>query len=245
MFRIVAFLLSFSLISGQTLLAGDRTLAAEGDYVAQTKTGDKPLSHWQLFHLGNGDYEVVDTSIRNASAVQIFRFDHQFLPIGYTKKLGQISTPQIPNFPAISEQTISCQYKSRELSCTAESAEGHKSAASIVAKPPYVFIGEFYDLDLAWFISGVVRLASRIAAGGGVVNVYAITNGAKVTDIGLKPDSPMRIVFTGEEPEQLMGKTHFVRKYKWGSADTSLLRVTAQGLVLSLGQVQIPGLEWR
>jgi hypothetical protein len=234
MIRIVSLLLSFALASSQTLLATDRTLAAEGDYVAQTKTGDKPLSHWQLWHLSNGDYEVVDTSIKNASSIQIFRFDPQFLPIGYTKKFGSISKPQVPNFPTIPGQTVSCRYESRELSCDAESSGGHKSTASIAAKPPYVFTGEFYDLDFAWFMTGVVRLASRNGAKDGVVNVYAMTDGAKVGDIGLKPDSPMKIVFTGEETAQVMGKTQVVKKYEWGSDDVAVLRVTAQGLVVSL-----------
>jgi hypothetical protein len=221
----------FALVSGQTLLAADRTLAAEGDYIAQTKTGDKPLAHWQLWHLSNGDYEVVDTSVKKASSVQIFRFDSQFLPIGYTKKFGSVSIPQLPNSPTFPGHTISCQYGSRELSCDDESSEGHQSTASIVAKPPYVFIGEFYDLDFAWFMTGVVRLASRNGAKEGVVNVYAMTNGAKGGDIGLKPDSPMKIVFTGEEAALVMGKTQVVKKYKGGPHQQQILLVTSQGLV--------------
>jgi hypothetical protein len=231
MIRIVSLLLSFALASSQTLLATDRTLAAEGDYVAQTKTGDKPLSHWQLWRLSNGDYEVVDTSIKNASSVQIFRFDRQFLPIGYTKKFGPISMPQVPNLPTISGQTISCQYGSSQLSCAAESSEGHKSAAAIAAKPPYVFIGEFYDLDFAWFMTGVVRLASRNGAREGVVNVYAMTNGAKAADIGLKSDTPMKIVFIGEETVQVIGETQVVKKYGGGPHQQQILLVTSQGLV--------------
>jgi hypothetical protein len=240
MIRIVSLLLSFALVSGQTLLAADRTLAAEGDTIARTKTGDTPLAHWQLWHLSNGDYEVVDTSVKNASSVQIFHFDSQFLPIGYTKKFGPISKPQVPNFPAIPGQTISCRYESRKLSCDAESSEGHKSTASIAAETPYVFTGEFYDLDFAWFMTGVVRLASRNGAKDGVVNVYAMTDGAKVDDIGLKPDSPMKIVFTGEETAQVMGKAQVVKKYEWGSNDITVLRVTAQGLVVSLSKRSDP-----
>ena len=239
MIRIVSLFLSFALVFDQTLLAADRTLAAEGDYIAQTTTGDRPLAHWQLWHLSNGDYEVVDTSVKNASSVQIFRFDHQFLPIGYTKKFGPISKP-VPNLPTIPGWTISCQYESRAISCDAESSEGHKSTASIAAKPPYVFIGEFYDLDFAWFMTGVVRLASRSAAKDGVVNVYAMTDGAKVGNIGLKPDSPMTIVFTGEETAQVMGKTQAVKKYEWRSNDTRVLRVTAQGVVVSVSKRSDP-----
>src|ERR1700734_167884 len=218
MARFVSLLLSFALASSQAPIAADRTLAAEGDCVARTKTGDKPLSHWQLWHLSNGEYEVVDTSAKIASSVQIFRFDSQFLPIGYTKKFGPASWPQVPNVPAISGRTtpghtISCQYGSVELSCVDESSEGHRSTTSIAAQPPYVFIGEFYDLDFVWFTTGVVRLASRNGAKDGVVNVYALTDGAKPPDIGLKPDKPMKVVFAGEETAQVMGKTQVVKKY--------------------------------
>jgi hypothetical protein len=235
MARLASLLLSIALTSSPALVAADRTLAAEGDYIARTKTGDKPLSHWQLWHLSNGEYEVVDTSTQNASSVQLFRFDSQFLPIGYTKKVGPISMPQVPNAPVISGRTfpgsaISCQYDSKELSCSAESSEGHKSTASMAAKPPYVFIGEFYDLDFAWFLAGVVRLVLRNSAKDGVVNVYAMTTGAKPADIGLKSDQPIKIVFAGEETTEVMGKTQVVKKYEWRSR---VLRVTTQGLVVS------------
>jgi len=234
MARFTSLILSFALASSQALAAADRTLAAEGDCVARTKTGDKPLSHWQLWHLRNGEYEVVDTSNKNASSVQTFRFDSQFLPIGYTKKFGPASVPQIPNLQTIPGWTISCRYQSAELICDSESSKGHKSTTSIAAKPPYVFMGEFYDLDFAWFMTGVVRLASRNGAKDGVINVYALTDGAKPDDIGLKPDDPMKIVFTGEETTQVMDKTQVVKKYEWGSKDPSVLRVTTQGLVVSL-----------
>jgi len=236
MARFASLLLSFALASSHALIAADRTLAAEGDCVARTKTGDKPLSHWQLWHLSNGEYEVIDASAKNASSIQIFRFDSQFLPIGYTKKFGPLVMPQVPNVPTFSGQTISCQYGSTELRCDAESSEGHKSTTSIAAKPPYVFIGEFYDLDFTWFMTGVVRLASRNGAKDGVVNVYALTDGAKPPDIGLKPDEPMKIVFAGEETTQVMGKTQVVKKYGWESKE---LRVTTQGLVVSMGSGQV------
>jgi hypothetical protein len=91
------------------------------------------------------------------------------------------------NLPTIPGWTISCLYKPRELSCDAESSEGQKSKASIPANPPYVVIGEFYDLDFGWFMTGIVRLATSANANGNV-NVYALTDGAKLGELGLKPD---------------------------------------------------------
>lgn len=179
---------------------------------------------------------------KNASSVQIFRFDPQFLPIGYTKKSGSIPVPQIQNFPAIAGWTISCQYMIKELSCDAESSEGHKATTSIAAKLPYVFTGEFYDLDFAWFMTGVVHLASRYGAKDGIVNVYALTDGAKVGDISLRPDTPMKIVFAGEETAEVMGKAQVVKKFEWGSNDFPVLRVTAQGLVASLTRKSDPAI---
>lgn len=242
MVRIVSLLLSLALASSQIAIATDRTLVAEGDCVAQTKDGSKPLTHWKLWRLENGEYEVVDTSTKNAASVQIFRFDAQFLPIGYTIKSGPISDVPIKNFPKIPGWTISCQYKSTELNCEAESSGGRTSKASIPAKPPYVFIGECYDLDFAWFMTGVVALASRNNASKGIVNVYALMDGSKLGEIGLKPDSPIKIVFAGEETAQAMGKTQIVRKYEWGSNDIPVLRVTAQGLVASLSGKSNPAI---
>jgi len=211
----------------------NRTLVAEGDYIAWIKTGDEPLSHWQLWHLSNGGYEVVDTSIKNASSVQVFRFDSRFLPIGYSKKSGPIPKPQASNVATTPGWTISCQYESKKLSCDAESSEGLKSTTSIPADAPYVVTGEVYDLDIAWFMTGVVRLASHNGTKDGVVNVYALTGEAKAGDIGLEADSPIKIVFTGEETAQVMGKTQVVKQYESGP-DGFVLRVTSQGLVVSV-----------
>ena len=40
------------------------------------------------------------------------------------------------------------------------SSDGRQSTSSTPAQPPYVVIGEFYDLDIAWFMTGVVHLVS-------------------------------------------------------------------------------------
>jgi len=206
MIWIVSLLLSFTLGTSQTLPATGRTLVAEGDYVAQTKTGDKPLSHWQLWHLSDGGYEVVDTNVKNASSVQIFRFDSHFLPIGYIRKLGPVSKTQNSNVATLPGWTISCQYESKELSCDDQSSDGRKSTTSIAAEAPYVVTGEFYDLDFAWFMTGIVHLASRNGTKDGVVNAYALTDGAKAGDIGLEPDSPIRSCLPAKRQQKSWAK---------------------------------------
>ena len=52
---------------------------------------------------------------------------------------------------------------------------------------------------------GVVRLALR-ANTNGVVNVYALRDGSKWGEIGLKTDRPIKIIFAGEETAEVMGK---------------------------------------
>ena len=121
--RIALLLLTPALVFGQGIAGADRTLLAEGDYVIQTKYGSKPQSHWKLCRLSNSEYEVVDGSTKDASAVQIFRFDADFLPTGYTKKFGP-PPRQVPDARAILGWTVSCEYMERELRCETESSDG-------------------------------------------------------------------------------------------------------------------------
>jgi hypothetical protein len=226
---------------GQTARTADRVLAAEGDFVAQTKQGIHPLSHWKLWHLGNGGYEVVDTNLKNASSVQIFQFDAQLMPTGYTKSIGGL--PQTLTGQPSRGLTISCQYKTRELACTDESSEGKKSSASIAAEPPYVFTGEFYDLDFAWFMTGVVNLASRGNAKNGLVNVYFLTDGAKPDEIGLEADKPIKITLVGQEVGQSDGKPQMLKEFEWeGTNDFPILRANAKSMVVSLSNRENPAI---
>lgn len=226
---------------GQAARTADRVLAAEGDFVSQTKQGDRLLSHWKLWHLGDGGYEVVDQKVQNASSVEIFQFDAQLMPTGYTKKVA--GHPQTQNSKSNRGMTISCQYKTRELACTAESSEGMKSSASITAEPPYVFLGEFYDLDFAWFMTGVVNLASRSNAQSGLVNVYILTDGSKPGEIGLEVDKPIKITPVPQEVGQSDGKQQVLREFECeGENNFPILRVNAKSMVVSLGKRENPAI---
>ncbi len=228
-------------LPGQTARIPDRVLAAEGDLVAQTKEGVHPLSHWKLWHLASGGYEVVDTKTQNASSVEIFQFDAQLMPTGFTKRVG--GPPQTQNGPARHGVTISCQYRTRELACAAESSGGKKSSVSIAAEPPYVFIGEFYDLDFAWFMTGVVNLASRGSAKGGLVNVYFLTDGATPDEIALEADKPIKITLVGEEVGQFDGKPQTLKEFEWeGQGDFPIMRTNAKSMVVSLSNKANPAI---
>jgi TonB family protein len=213
--------------------AQSRTLLAEGDYVALAKSGAKPLSHWKLWHLDDGKYEVIDSNTRNPAAIQVFRFDSKFMPIGFSRKTGPLDLPdsRLPKFPA---SEISCDYKAKELSCETISGDGTRSRQTAAAVPPYVVVGEFYDLDFAWFMTGVVHLASSGVASDGFVNVYAMTTGSSPTQITLRPDKPIQIISDVDESALALGRTQRIRKYRVESDNGRILTGTEQGLIVRL-----------
>ena len=192
MIRIALLLLSLVVAFSETVPAADRSLVAEGDYVAQKNDGIKSLAHWKLWHLRSGEYEVVESSVAtNAPITQIFRFDAQFLPIGYVLNLGQNS--RVADY---SPMSISCKYETQELRCDIEYT-GTKSTKSVPAKQPYVFAPEeFYGLDFAWFLTEVVQLAERSKAKETVVNVYIMTD-TETERLALKPDTPISLFSRG------------------------------------------------
>lgn len=215
----------------QIVCAQERTLLAEGDSVALTATGAKPLSHWKLWRVDTG-YEVIDSSAGNTFSSQIFRFDSEFMPIGFTKKDGP---PDLPDsrIPKTAGGMIACEYKTKETVCQALSGDGAASKAAIATAAPYVVTGEFPDLDFLWLMTGVVHLASKHQSGG-LVNVYALTSGKGPNEIRLKADKPIRIVSDGDGIATVLGREQPVKKYKWSSADGRLLLGTNHGLIVRI-----------
>jgi TonB family protein len=227
------------LVHGVVCAQDPGTLLAEGDYVAVAKGGNKLLSHWKLWHLNNGEYEVIDSSARNVSAIQTFRFDSRFMPIGFSKKAGpvDIANSRLPKVPGYE---ISCEYKAKELICETVSADGTRSTQTVPALPPYVLIGEFYDLDFTWFMTGVVHLASSEKTHNGLVNVYALTDGKNPTEIGLRPDTPIQITSDGDGTALAMGRVQPVKKYKWEFGSVPLVVGTDQGLIVKMTMTAPP-----
>jgi TonB family protein len=235
MLRFTFVLVSFALLFAQFAQSQDRTLIAEGDYAAHRKEGDKVLAHWKFWHLRNGEYEAIESTTRNALITQTFRFDAEFMPIGFALKFDPLPAAlnQHPNVPADFQSiSISCEYKLQELSCGTE-YNGHNSVSSIPAKSPYVFFpGEFYPVDFIWLLTGVVNLVERNAKEN-TVNVYTIgDNQRKEDEIPLIADIPIKLSFTGTETASIMAKPQQVRKYEVsGSTELSVLTVTSKGLV--------------
>jgi hypothetical protein len=217
----------FFVLFQQIICAQDRTLLAEGDSVALTTKGTKPLSHWKMWRVDNG-YEVIDSSVQNASFIQIFRFDSKLMPIGFSKKTGPLDLPdsRFPKFPA---SDISCEYKTKEIACESLAEDGARTTTTIAAVSPYVVVGEFYDLDFLWFMTGVVHLAAKEKSGG-LVNVYALTSGK---ELGLKADQPIRVIPDGNGSATVLGREQPVKKYRLGS-DGRLLTGTEQGFIAKI-----------
>ena len=224
---------------GQSQAEAERVLAAEADTVASTSQGEKPISHWKIWNLRDGGYEVVVTSLRGPSVVQKFRFDGQMKPLEY-RLTG--SPMQGTGQESKMGMTIFCQYKPAELVCTAKTSEGQDAVASVSAPAPFVFVLEFYGLDLPWFMTGVVNLANQQKTKGGTVNVYALENGPSSSVIGLKPDQPLKIAFLGEENIADNGKEKIVKTYELvGQDDLSILKVGAHGEVIAVASKSAPG----
>jgi hypothetical protein len=237
MARFVLFLLGFAAAISQIATGADRTLIAEGDYVAQSEKGSKPLAHWKLSQLNSGDYEVTESFVNSPVVTQTFRFDAQFLPIGYAIKIDPASPayahshPNLPTTPA----GFSCVYKGDELACDSE-YEGKKSKGSVRAKQPYIVVlDEGWYADLTWLLTGAVRQMEHTGTRETTISVYVIKD-TKPDEITLDPDKPMTLAFVGEERANVMDKMQTVRRYEErGSADHLVLLVTRDGLVASLG----------
>lgn len=240
MLRIAFIFVTLLPVLSRPAVTQDGTLIAEGDYAAKKRDGDKVLAHWKFWRLSTGEYEAIEAS---GALTQTFRFDAQFMPVGYSFRLDPhpraLTNPRVPT---ISPMGVSCEYKPRELRCESD-YKGQHSAASTPAEAPYVFIpGELYTLDFTWFLTGVVHLVERNDSGDGVVNVYTMTDSeTNHSAIALKADEPIHLAFTGQESEFIMGKTQEVRKYEgWGLPEFSVLRVTAEGLVALIGGKSAP-----
>jgi hypothetical protein len=247
MTRVASLLLLTALLFSRTAPAVDRTLMAEGDCVAQ-KDPNKPLAHWKLWHLRNGEYEVVETLAGIANIVQVFRFDAQFLPSGFSLRIDWLSKVPAAQRDApftYHPTTISCRYGAQDLSCETDNT-GKKSAASIPAKRPYLFVpGEFYALDYLWLMTGIVRLTEHNDAEGNAVNMY------EMVDNKIHSGHPIQVTLTGRRTAIVMGKAQPVTEYEvwmggkpgeWVLSELSVLQVTSQGLVASVRGKSHPGL---
>lgn len=105
MTRRTSLLLSIMLLACYSALATDRTLAAEGDYVSQQYP--KRPAHWKLWHLRDGTYEVEETLLRG-NVVQVFRFDSQFLPTGFSLTIDpdKARSKVLPQKPPFTPRTM-------------------------------------------------------------------------------------------------------------------------------------------
>jgi hypothetical protein len=246
--RTLPLLLSIALLFSCPTIAADRTLAAEGDYVALSKP-NKPLAHWKLWHLRTGDYEVVEALAGpSRNIVQVFHFDAQFWPSGFSLTIDTrhpLATSERQKLPfEVYPTIISCRYIVEDLSCETES-NGKKSAISISAKLPYVFVpGEFHALDQTWLATGIIRLTEQSHSEDNAVNVYTML------DNKLRVGQAIQLTYAGKRTANVMGKSQPMTEYEvwtgskpgeWVLSKFSVLQVTSQGLVASIRGKSEPG----
>ena len=238
--RVASGILAIQLLFSGCALAANRTLAAEGDYVAQ-KNLNKPLAHWKLWHLRNGDYEVEENLAGPTHVVQVFRFDAQFVPSGFSLTIDSLpvkpgrSGKKPPR--AILPTIISCRYTIENLSCDSEN-NGRKASPSIAAKPPYVLVPvDFYALDQTWLMTSICRFIEHKVAEGNVVDVYAMMDGK------IYIGRPVQLTYAKNTTARVLGKEQPVTEYEvwmggedgaWTLNDLSTLQVTTDGLVASI-----------
>jgi len=230
----VRFLFSFLLLGcasglGQNATHAERTLVSEGDYAGGGGNGNKAIAHWKLWHLSSGEYEVIESFVRNPLVTQTFLFDAQFLPTGYSLVVSP--APRAGSgHPGSNAAKFACAYKTTELACNDEGVR--KSQTSIAATEPYVvLIDEGWFADFTWLFTGVVRTMEHGGIKEAVVNTYIIrddNNGG----ISLKPDRPIKLACVGEQRADVMGKMQTVRRCKGQDPGNDIvLLVTTDGLV--------------
>lgn len=241
MTQLVSLLLSIALLFSRPAIAADRTLAAEGDYVAQ-KDRNKSLAHWKLWHLRNGEYEVVESLVGPTYVVQVFHFDAQFLPNGFSltidpgRKRPKALRSKVPF--ASPTTIVSCRYDVKYLSCDSEN-NGKALTTSIPAKQPYVFVpGEFYALDQLWWMTGIVSLTERNHSEDNAVNVYVML------DNKIQAGRPIQLTYRDKQTARVMDKAQPVTEYEvwnggsepgaWVLSELSVVQVTSQGVVASV-----------
>jgi hypothetical protein len=230
-------LLLVALIFLSTASGGDRTLAAEGDYI-QESAGNRAPAPWKLWHLGNGEYEVVETLRGPGRIMQVFSFDRHFLPSGFsltidtTDKGPRAKLPPFAVYPTI----ISCRYDDQAVSCKTD-INGKKAVTTIPVNKPYVVApAEFYALDFVWLTTGIVRLFENSSSPSKAVTVIVLTNDK------IHGDTPVELAYKGEITAQVMGKAQRVAEYEaqiggddqWWGPGPVVLQVNPQGFVLSV-----------
>lgn len=209
MIRFFVFLILFCASVDVPLLAADRTLLAEGEYVQRTKDGTVPYDHWRLWQESDSTFSAEVESARLPAFAQTFYFDSKFLPSGYSLTVTR---------PKEGDKIgMNCHQKDETLSCES-SFEGRKSSTSTkVSGPCLVMLDEAPGLDFLWTFAAMLRMPS--AGTPSPICGYVLkeeTLGA----ISLKSNSSsQRIVLAGEQTAEILGKRQTVRTYEVGNND--------------------------
>jgi hypothetical protein len=218
--------------------ADDRTLVAEGDYVVSMKDGFKPIDHWKLWHERDGEFSVEAAGAlpphadAAAMLVQTFKFNRQFLPVGYSLVAATGESEKIQ---------LSCRYRSEKqmLSCDTQ-YEGKELSASAKARGPCVVImSEFPGLDIPWFYASLLRIAEATkSVNVAEVEVFVVDENES-GNITVKPDlHPARFTFSHKETVTIDGKSWELSVWAHDEAgqDPTTIKIRDDGVVVSVGR---------
>jgi hypothetical protein len=209
MIRFYSSLILFCALVDAPLLAANRTLVAEGEYVQRTKDGTVPYDHWRLWQESDSTFSAEVESAKLPAFAQTFYFDSKFLPSGYSLTVTrQKESDKIG---------MTCHQKNDTLSCES-SFEGKTSSTSTrVSGPCLVTVDEAPGLDFLWAFAAILRMPS--AGTPNPICGYVLkeeTLGA----ISLKSNSSSeRIVLASEQTAEILGKHRTVRTYEVGNND--------------------------
>jgi hypothetical protein len=219
-------------LSNCLVVAQDRTLVAEGGYVMHTTEGPKRYDDWKLWQEPDGEFsaEVVASAEANPQGptlTQIFRFDQQFLPTGYS--LTAVSRG------GADRMSVNCRSDSNGLSCSTQFRGKVLSAFTKTRGPSLVLLDDFPALDLPWFHTAFFRIA-QLNKQSSSVDVYVLKE-KTAEEFILRLDSPpSKFRASGEEITETLGGTQIVRSYEIDpNNEPQIINVASNGLVLSMG----------
>jgi len=207
MIRFYSSLILFCALVDAPLLAADRTLLAEGEYVQRTKDGTVPYDHWRLWRESDSTFSAEVESAKLPAFAQTFYFDSKFLPSGYSLTIAR---------PKEGDKIgMTCHEKNDTLSCESWFEGKTSSTSTKVSGPCLVMVDEAPGLDFLWAFAAILRMPS--AGTQDPICAYVLkeeTLGA----ISLKSNSSSeRIVLAGEQNVEILGKHHPVRTYEVGN----------------------------
>jgi hypothetical protein len=198
----------------------------------QTSEGSKRYDDWKLWQEQDGEFsaEVVaspEAYPQGPTLTQIFRFDQEFLPIGYSLIAAHSGTAD--------RMSLTCRSDLKSLTCRTEFKGKVSSAVTKTQGASLVVLDDFVGLDQPWFLTAFFRIAQQNRQSSSV-DVYVLKEKA-AEELVLELDSPpTEFKASDEKTTEAPSKTQFARSYEIGPKDEpQIVKVASNGLVVNTG----------